>query len=106
MDEFYRVCFRRKLKVHLEKGKLTVFERKQRCYFIMPYKECVPVARRYEIVLVGERMEEVKELKYPGTVLSKQGEMEGEIAGRVVKKYECYRSNCKGYAREKMCPWR
>ena len=40
------------------------------------YNVCM---RRREVVLGGEKMEEVKEVKYLGTVLCKHGEMEGEI---------------------------
>ncbi len=45
----------------------------------------VPVDDRCEIVMGGERMEVVKEFKYLGTVLSKHGEMAGEVRERVVK---------------------
>lgn len=38
-----------------------------------------PVAGRYKIVLGGERIEEVEEFKYLGTVLTKHEEMEEEI---------------------------
>ena len=38
----------------------------------------MPAVGRCEIVL-GEKMEEVKEFKYLGTVLCKYGEMEREI---------------------------
>ena len=44
-----------------------------------PYRVNIPVDERCEIVMGGERMEVVKEFKYLGTVLSKHGEMEGEI---------------------------
>ncbi len=38
-----------------------------------------------ELVMGGEMMEVVKELKYLGTVFSKHGEMEGEVRERAVK---------------------
>ncbi len=38
-----------------------------------------PVDERCEIVMGGERMKVVKELKYLGTVLSQHREMEREI---------------------------
>ena len=44
----------------------------------------VPAVGRCEVVL-GERMEEVKEFKYLGAMLCKHGEMEGEIRERTVK---------------------
>ncbi len=49
------------------------------------YRVSVPVDDRCEIVMGGERMEVVKEFKYLGTVLSKRGEMEGEVRERAVK---------------------
>ncbi len=42
----------------------------------------MPVAGRCEVDLGGERMEEVKEFKYLGTVLCRQGEMDGEMKER------------------------
>ena len=36
-------------------------------------------AERCGIVLRGERMEEVNEFKYLGTIICKHGELEGEI---------------------------
>ncbi len=50
-----------------------------------PYRVSVPVDERYESVMGGERMEVVKEFKYLGSVLSKHGEMEGEVRERAVK---------------------
>ncbi len=44
----------------------------------------VPVDERCEIVLESERMEVIKEFKHLGTVLSKHGEMEGEVRERAV----------------------
>ena len=44
----------------------------------------MPVLGRCEVVL-GEKMEEVKEFKYLGTVVYKHREMEGEIRVRAVK---------------------
>ena len=44
----------------------------------------MPTVAGCDIVLCGRRMEEVK-VCYPGTVLSKHGEMEGEITERVVQ---------------------
>ena len=38
-----------------------------------------PVDEWCKIIMGGERMEVVKEVKYLGTVLSKHGQMEGEI---------------------------
>lgn len=44
--------------------------------FNTPYWVSVPVAEGCEVVLVWERMEEVEELKYLGTVLCKHEKME------------------------------
>ncbi len=46
-----------------------------------PYKVSVPVAGRCEVDL-GEKMEEMKEFNYLGTVLCKHGDMDGEIRDR------------------------
>ena len=58
-----------------------VFERKkiEMVNFTNPYRASVPVNERCEIALGDERMEVVKEFKYLVTVLSKHGEMEGEV---------------------------
>ncbi len=74
VDEFYSVCLRRKLKVNVGKSKVVVFERNEAevCDFRTPYRVSVPAAGGCEVVLGGERTEEVKEFKYLGTVLSQQ----------------------------------
>ena len=54
---------------------------------------------RCEIVLRREKMEEVKEFKYLGTVLCKHGEMEREIRKSLVKG-RCVMITCKGYERK------
>ena len=48
------------------------------------YELSVPAVERCEVVL-GEKMEEMKKLKYLGTVLCKYGGMEGEIREKAVK---------------------
>ena len=87
VDEFHRVCTRRKLRVNAGKSKVIVFERRQveALQFSTPYRVNVPVAENCEIILGGEKMEVVKEFKYLGTVLCKHGEMDGEIRARAVK---------------------
>ncbi len=54
-------------------------------YFGNPFRVSVPVDERCEIVIGGERTEVVKEFKYLVIVLSKHGEMEGEVRGRAVQ---------------------
>ena len=44
--------------------------------FDTPYWMSMPAVGRREVVL-GEKIEEVKEFKYLGTVLCKHGQMEG-----------------------------
>ncbi len=87
VDQFHSVCSRRKLRVNAGKSKVMVFERREVevVDFGNPYRVSVPVDEKCEIAMGGERMEVVKELKYLGTVLSKQGEMEGEVRERAVK---------------------
>ncbi len=67
--------------------KVMVFERKEveMVEFGTPYRVSVPVDERCEIVLGGGGMEVVMEFKYLGTVLSKHGEMEGEVRETVVR---------------------
>ena len=64
---------------------MIVFERNEEVVDLnSPYRMSVP-AVGCEVVVGGEKMEEVKELKYLGTVQCKHGGMEGEIRGRAVK---------------------
>ncbi len=61
VDLFHNVCNRRKLRVNTGKSRVMVFERREVVVveFGNPYS--VPVDERCEIVVGGERMEEVKE---------------------------------------------
>lgn len=54
---------------------LNVLKRKEVevCDLSMPYMVSVPLPERCEVVLGGERMEEVKEFKYLGTMLPRHG---------------------------------
>ena len=52
---------------------------------VTPYRVSVPAVGSCEVVLGGEKMEEVKEYKYLGTVFYKHGEMERERRERAVK---------------------
>lgn len=52
------------------KSKIMVFERKGVCDFSLPYRVCWSVAGRCEIILYGEKMEELKEFKHLGMVLT------------------------------------
>ncbi len=67
---------------------MMIFERKEVevVNFGNQYRVSVPVDNRCKIVMGVERMEVVKEFKYLGTVLSKHGEMEGEVRERAVKR--------------------
>ncbi len=87
VDQFHNTCSSRKLRVNAGKSKVMVSERMvvEVVDFGNPYRVSVPVDERCEIVLGGGRMEVMKEFKYLGTVLSKHGEMEGEIRKSVVK---------------------
>ena len=87
VDEFCTACSRRGLKVNVGKSKVMVFERGSRevVDFGRPYR----LGRRGEggcnILMNGERLEEVEEFKYLGSVMSKYGGMDEEIRERVVK---------------------
>ncbi len=81
VDEFDRVCERKKLKVNAGKSKVMVFERarEQTINFAKPYRVGLEAILECNIWLGKEKMEEVNEFKYLGTVLCKHGRMEGEI---------------------------
>ncbi len=86
VDEFERVCIRRKLKVNTGKSKVMVFERtrEQTIDFAKPYRvgsEAIPDCK----IWLGKKMEEVNKFKYLGTILCKHGSMESEIRERTVK---------------------
>ncbi len=83
VDEFDRVCKRRKLKVNAGKSKVMVFERV--INFAKPYRVGSDVILECKIWLGKEKIEEVNEFKYLGTILCKHGSMEGEIQERTVK---------------------
>ncbi len=87
VDEFDRVCKRRKLKVYAGKSKVTVFERarEQTINFAKPYRMRSKAILECKLWLGKERVEEVNEFKCLGTILCKHGSMEGEIRERTVK---------------------
>ncbi len=87
VDEFDRVCKRRKLKVNAGKIKVMHFERarEQTINFAKPYRVESEAILGCKIWLQKEKMEEVNEFKYLETILCKHGSMEGEIRKRTVK---------------------
>ena len=62
-----------------KKSKMMVFERREveMVDFNIPYRVSVPAIGKCKVVL-GEKMEEVKEFKYLGTLQCKHGGMEGD----------------------------
>ncbi len=86
VDEFDRVCKRRKLKVNSGKSKVIVFERarEQTVNFVKPYRMGSEAIHGCKICLGKEKME-VNEFKYLGTILCKHESMEGEIRERTIK---------------------
>ncbi len=86
VNEFERVCKRRKLKVNAGKSKVMVFERarEQTINCAKPYRVGADAILGCKIWL-GKVMEEVNEFKYLGTILCKHGSMEGEVRERTVK---------------------
>ncbi len=87
VNELFSVCKRRKLKVNAGKSKVMVSERKEEeaINFNAACRVRLPAVTSCRIMLGSEKMEEVSELKYFGTVLCKHGGMEGEIRERVMK---------------------
>ncbi len=71
IDEFDRVCKRRKLKVNAGKSKMMVFERArdQTVNFANPYRVGSEAILGCKIWLGQEKMEEVNEFKYLRTIL-------------------------------------
>ncbi len=86
-DEFDRVCKRRKVKVNAGKSKVMVFERarEQTINYAKPCRVESEAILGCKIWVGKERMEEVNEFKYLGTILCKHGSMEGEIGVRTAK---------------------
>ncbi len=76
----------RKLKVNASKRKVMVFERarEKTIDFAKPYRVGLEAIPECKIWLGREKMEEVNEIKYLGTILCKHGSMEGEIRERTV----------------------
>ncbi len=66
---------------------MMVFERKEEevTDFNIAYRVRMPAVAGYRIRLGHEKIEEVSEFKYMGTVLCKHGRMEREIRERVMK---------------------
>ncbi len=97
VDEFDRLCKRRKFKVNAGKSTEMVFKRarEQTFNFAKPQRvesEVIPGCK----IWLGKKMEEVNELKYLGTILFKHGSMEGEIRERTVEGRQSYeRKMCK-----------
>ncbi len=81
VNEFYCVCKKRKLKVNTGKSKVMVFERREEEVVDIntAYRVRLPAIARCRIMLGSEKMEEVIEFKYLGTVLCNHEGMEGEI---------------------------
>ncbi len=75
VNEFYSVCKRRKLTVNAGKSKVMWFERREEevIAFNTAYRVRLPAVARCRIMLGSEKMEEVSEFKYLGTVLCKHG---------------------------------
>ncbi len=80
-NEFFSACKRRELKVNAGKSKVMVFERREEQVldFNTASRVRLQAVARCKILLGSEKMEEVSEFKYLGTVLSKHGGMEEEI---------------------------
>ncbi len=87
LDEFDRVYKRRKFKVNAGKSKVIVYKRarEQTINFAKPYRVGTEAILGCKIWLGKEKMQEVNEFKYLGTILCKHGGMEGEIRERTVK---------------------
>ncbi len=87
VDEFDRVCKKRKLKVNARKSTVMAFERarEQTIDSAKPYRVGSEAMLGCKIWLGKEKMEEVNEFKYLGTIQCKHESMEGEVRERTVK---------------------
>ncbi len=87
VDEFERVCKKRKLKVNAGKSKVMVFERArvETINFAKLYRVGSEVILGCKIWLGKEKMEEGNKFMYLGIILYKHGSLEGEIRERTVK---------------------
>ena len=87
VDKLDSVCTRRKLKVNSGKSKVIILERREVKWVDVntPSRVSVPAVGRCEVVL-GEKMEEVKEFKYLGTVLCKHVQLLTKIYKKMVSK--------------------
>ncbi len=89
---FDSVCKRRKLKVNVNKNKVMVYERSRSevVDFVCPYRVGTECEKECKIILNGEKMEEVNEFKYLGSVMCKHGgteeRQEKERKGIAMKK--------------------
>lgn len=84
VDEFDKVCKRRRLRVNGGKSKLIVFERKRTGYLQSHTRVRAEGTPKCRIRLREERLEEVTEFEYLGTVLREHGSVEGEVRERAV----------------------
>lgn len=73
--------------MNVNKSKVKVFGRSKSevANFDCPYRLKVECPKECNIKLNGERMEEVNEFKYLGSILCKHGSMEGETRERAVQ---------------------
>ncbi len=81
---FDSVCKRRKLKVNVNKSKVMVCEqsRTKVVDYVCLYREGIECEKKCKIILNDKEMEEVIEFKYLGSVMCKNGGMEGETRER------------------------
>ncbi len=81
VNEFYNVCKRRKLKVNAGKSKVMVFERREGevIDFNVANRVRMPAVARCKIMLGREKMDEVSEFKYLGTVKERKEEEEEDL---------------------------
>ncbi len=84
---FDSVCKRRELKVNVNKSKVMVCEwsRSEVVDFVCPYRVGTECEKERKIILNGEKMEEVNEFKYLGSVMCKQSGTEGETRERALQ---------------------
>ena len=87
VNVFESVCKKRKLTENIDKSKVMVFERNKRekVNFDCLYRLRVECPKKCEIRLNGEKMDEVSEFKYIGSILCKYGSMEGEMKEKAVQ---------------------
>ncbi len=82
VDEFDKICKRRRLKINAGKSKVMIFKRAREQTLNLQrhnYRVRLEAIHGCKIWLGKEKMEELNKFKYLRTILCKRGSVEGEV---------------------------